>query len=87
VKQNVQLALHREASRFERRMIRAFVKASKQMRARVQVLKLADAILAKNIFDALKACRVDLIPKTYGPVSGISRDAMERGGKVGARIV
>lgn len=82
-----QKALQSEASRFAPRLRRAFEKGIAKLRLRLALLKLAEAIAAKNIARAEAAAGVLKAEDELAPLSGFMRDAYEKGGKTGARLV
>jgi len=82
-----QNALHREADRFTPRTRRAFLKAAELMRSRVSVLKLAEALEAKNMSRALAATGADDFERALEPFGAILRDAFGKGAKLGAKAL
>lgn len=82
-----QLALQKEADRISPRARKALLKAIGKMRSRVALMKLAEALQAKNIEKALAAAGGDDLEKLFDPFSAILRDSFEKGGKVGARFL
>jgi len=82
-----QRQLQNEADRFAPRLRRAFVKATDRMKARVALMKLADALSAKDVSRALLAVGEDELETTMRPFEAIVRDAFGKGGKIGAKLI
>ena len=82
-----QNAVLREADRFTPRTRRAFLKAAELMRSRVSVLKLAEALEAKNMSRALAATGADDFERALEPFGAILRDAFGKGAKLGAKAL
>lgn len=82
-----QTSLHREERRYVPKLRRALLKAAERAREGVSLMKLANALEKKDIGKALAAVGEEAIEEKYVPMTGIVRDAFEKGGKVAGRFV
>lgn len=77
-------ALLAEARRFEPRLNRAFRRAALRLRERVSINALAMALAAKDARRALALLAIAEVKDALSPAGTIARDAVLRGGRVGA---
>ena len=76
-----------EAKRFEPRLSRAFRRSIDKMRASVSINDLAMRLAAKDVRGALALFPVVIVKDALSPAATIVRDAILRGGRVGATLL
>ncbi len=79
--------LQRVARPIEGRMARAFVRSVDRMREPVSITELALALAAGSVEAAMRQFPKSLFEDSLRPVGTIARDAVLKGGQVGAKIV
>jgi len=80
--------VHATADKIEARMARAFVRAADRMRENVSVFELGNALADGDVKRAVRAVSPGgQIEDALGPVATITRDAVIRGGRIGAQMV
>lgn len=80
-------ALHAAADQLEAKTARAVLNAIERVRSRVSINELALALQAKDQKRALAVIRRGLAKDVFGPVGTIARDAVMKGGRIGAAQV
>lgn len=78
--------VHRAADYFEALLRARFVKQMKEARKKVDQRALADAIAEKDAGKALAIVSTPL-PSVMRPIQKVIKDAVMKGGKVGAQMV
>lgn len=79
--------IHRAADRIEPRMARAFVRASDRLRDTVTIDELALAIASGSVLRAMRLFPAGVVREKMAPLGTIAKDAMVRGGRIGAAAV
>ena len=79
--------LHSEADRFEPRLARALVRASKILRDRTPIVDLANALAEGDVRAAEAVLTRVGFEDALVPSGAIVKDAFARGGRVGAEIL
>jgi hypothetical protein len=82
---SLQKDLYVEEARYVPRTRRAFVRASQRMQSRVSLMRLAEALQAKDMTKAMKAVGADEFEMVLKPFDAIIQDVFMKGGKVGGR--
>jgi hypothetical protein len=77
-------AVHAEADRFEPRLARALRRSIEKLRERVSINALAMALHARDARTAVALLKQAIVADVLSPAGTIIRDAVLRGGKVGA---
>lgn len=80
-------ALHAAADVVEGRLARAFARSVEKLQAGVSINDLANAIARGDVKGALALLPVAAVKDSLSPAGTIVRDAVIRGGKVGAEMV
>lgn len=79
--------IHKEADKIELRLARAFEVSVQRLRDKVQIEELMIALSLRDINGALALFPDEMLEENLKPSGTIVRDAVLRGGRVGANIV
>jgi hypothetical protein len=79
--------IDRAARPIERKMARAMLRAVERTREKLLINDLAMAIASRDVKAAMRMFPAALFEEPLGPVGTVARDAVVKGGKVGAEIV
>ena len=81
------LIVHKAADNIEPRVARAFERSVERMRSTVSINELAMALSAGDVKRAERLLTVQAVEDALSPVGTIVRDAVLRGGRIGAEIL
>jgi hypothetical protein len=80
-------AVHEAADKIELRMARSFLRAVGRLRASISISELTVGLGVRDAKLALRVLADDRIKQALAPVGTIARDAVLKGGRIGAERV
>jgi hypothetical protein len=80
-------AVHEAADRIEPRLARAFERAVLKLRGLISINELAMRLAARDVKGAMRLLTKEAVQDALGPSATIVRDAVLKGGRLGAEAV